>query len=71
MIDWAQAAPGLFLFCAVLAFSRRRFVVFATDRRATTTLALIAEAFGAIGDGPARCWLIGWPASQVVWSPTW
>ena len=46
MIDWAQAAPGLFLFCAVLAFSRWRFVAFATDQRASTTLALIAEAFG-------------------------
>ncbi len=28
VIDWAQAAPGLFLFCAVLAFSRWRFVRF-------------------------------------------
>jgi len=45
VIDWAQAAPGLFLFCAVLAFSRWRFVAFATDQRASTTLALIAEAF--------------------------
>ena len=26
MIDWAEAAPGLYLFCAVLAFSRWRFV---------------------------------------------
>jgi hypothetical protein len=34
VIDWAQAAPGLFLFCAVLAFSRWRFVAFATDQRA-------------------------------------
>jgi hypothetical protein len=25
VIDWAQAAPGLFVFCAVLAFSRWRF----------------------------------------------
>lgn len=49
VIDWAQAAPGLFLFCAVLAFSRWRFVAFATDQRTSTTLALIAEAFGAIG----------------------
>jgi hypothetical protein len=38
VIDWAQAAPGLLLFCAVLAFSRWRFVAFATDQRATTTL---------------------------------
>jgi transposase len=54
VIDWAQAAPGLFLFCAVLAFSRWRFVAFATDQRASTTLALIAEAFGAIGGVPAE-----------------
>jgi hypothetical protein len=54
VIEWAQAAPGLFLFCAVLAFSRWRFVRFATDQRASTTLALIAEALGAIGGVPAR-----------------
>src|ERR1700730_9937440 len=54
VIDWAQAAPGLFLFCAVLAFSRWRFVAFATDQRATTTLALIAEALATIGGVPAR-----------------
>jgi transposase len=54
VIDWAQAAPGLFLFCAVLAFSRWRFVAFATDQKASTTLALIAEAFNAIGGVPAR-----------------
>jgi transposase len=54
VIDWAEAAPGLFLFCAVLAFSRWRFVAFATDQRASTTLALIAEAFAAVGGVPAR-----------------
>lgn len=54
VIDWAEAAPGLFLFCAVLAFSRWRFVRFATNQRASTTLALIAEALGAIGGVPAR-----------------
>jgi transposase len=54
VIDWAQAAPGLFMFCAVLAFSRWRFVAFATDQKASTTLALIAEAFSAIGGVPAR-----------------
>ncbi|MDT5130787.1 MAG: hypothetical protein QOE41_98 [Mycobacterium sp.] len=54
VIDWAQAAPGLFLFCAVLAFSRWRFVAFATDQKASTTLALIAEALGVIGGVPAR-----------------
>jgi len=54
VIDWAQAAPGLFLCCAVLAFSRWRFVRFATDQKASTTLALIAEALAAIGGAPAR-----------------
>ena len=54
VIDWAQAAPGLFLFCAVLAFSRWRFVAFATDQKASTTLALIAESFNAIRGVPAR-----------------
>jgi hypothetical protein len=54
VIDWAQAAPGLFLFCAVLAFSRWRFVRFATDQRASTTLALIAESLAAAGGVPAR-----------------
>jgi transposase len=54
VIDWAQAAPGLFLFCAVLAFSRWRFVGFATDQRAATTLAMIAEALAAMGGVPAR-----------------
>jgi transposase len=54
VIDWAEAAPGLYLFCAVLAFSRWRFVRFSTDQRASTTLALIAEALGAIGGVPIR-----------------
>ncbi|MHA7653941.1 IS21 family transposase, partial [Mycobacterium sp. ML4] len=54
VIDWAQVAPGLFLFCAVLAFSRWRFVRFATDQKASTTLALIAEALAAVGGVPAR-----------------
>ncbi|BBX98190.1 hypothetical protein AWC15_14510 [Mycobacterium lacus] len=54
MIDWAEAAPGLFVFCAVLAFSRWRFVRFAADQKASTTLAMIAEALAAIGGVPAK-----------------
>jgi hypothetical protein len=42
VIHWAEATPGLFLFCAVLVFSLWRFVAFATAQRACTTLALIA-----------------------------
>jgi DNA-binding IclR family transcriptional regulator len=32
VIDWAQAVPGLVLFCAVLVFSRWRLVAFAVSR---------------------------------------
>jgi transposase len=53
-IDRAQAAPGLLLFCAVLAFSPWRIVTLTSDQKASTTLALIAEAFGAIGGVAAR-----------------
>ena len=54
VIDWADVGAGLHLFCAVLAWSRWRFVAFATDERATTTLALIAEALAAAGGVPAQ-----------------
>lgn len=54
VIDWADVGAGLHLFCAVLAYSRWRFVAFATDERAGTTLALIAEALAAIGGVPAK-----------------
>ena len=54
VIDWAEAAPGLFVFCAVLAFSRWRFVRFAADQKASTTLAMIAEALTVIGGVPAK-----------------
>jgi transposase len=54
VMDWAEAAPGLFVFCAVLACSRWRFVRFATDQKASTTLAMIAEALAAIGGVPTK-----------------
>jgi hypothetical protein len=66
VIDWAEAAPGLFLFCAVLAFSRWRFVAFATDQRAATTLALIAEALGRSVVSRSGCWPTGWAASKAA-----
>ncbi|MGA9872921.1 MAG: IS21 family transposase, partial [Rhodococcus sp. (in: high G+C Gram-positive bacteria)] len=53
VIDWATVG-GLHLFCAVMAYSRWRFVAFATDEKATTTMALIAEAFAAVGGVPAK-----------------
>lgn len=54
VMDWAEVAPGLFVFCAVLAYSRWRFVRFAADQKASTTLAMIAEALEAIGGVPAK-----------------
>jgi transposase len=54
VIDWADVGAGLHVFCAVLAFSRWRFIAFANNERATTTLALIAEALAAIGGVPLK-----------------
>jgi transposase len=50
-IDWGVLG-GLHVFCAVLAFSRVRFVRFADDERAETTLALLAECFEVLGGVP-------------------
>lgn len=49
VIDSA-VAPGSFVFCAVLAHSRWRFVRFATDQKASTALAMTADALAAIGE---------------------
>jgi transposase len=51
VIDWGSLA-GLHVFCAVLAWSRLRFVRFAHDERAPTTLALLAECFEVLGGVP-------------------
>jgi transposase len=51
VIDWG-VLNGLHVFCAVLAWSRVRFVRFATDEKATTTLALLAECFETLGGVP-------------------
>jgi len=52
VIDWGVLG-GLHVFCAVLAWCRVRFVRFATDERAETTLALLAECFETLGGVPA------------------
>ena len=44
---------GLPMSCAVLAWSRYRFVRFAPDRRRETTLRLLAECFEELGGVPA------------------
>ena len=51
VIDWGSLA-GLHVFCAVLGWSRLRFVRFARDERAPTTLALLAECFEVLGGVP-------------------
>ena len=51
VIDWGVLF-GLHVFCAVLAWSRFRFVRFAEDERADTTLRLLAECFETLGGVP-------------------
>jgi transposase len=51
VIDWAEIKPFP-LFCAVLAWSRWRFVRFAPDRRRETVLSLLAECFELMGGVP-------------------
>jgi len=51
VIDWGVLA-GVHVFCAVLAWSRVRFVRFADNERADTTLAMLAECFETIGGVP-------------------
>lgn len=51
VIDWG-AQGGLHVFCAVLAWSRVRFVRFAADEKATTTLGMLAECFEVLGGVP-------------------
>jgi transposase len=51
VIDWGSEG-GLHVFCAVLAWSRWRFVRFAADEKAETTLAMLAECFESVGGVP-------------------
>jgi hypothetical protein len=51
VIDWGVLG-GLHVFCAVLAWCRVRFVRFAHDERAETTLALLGECFETLGGVP-------------------
>ena len=48
---WGEIGP-LFVFCAVLAWSRFRFVYFADNLRAETTMAALAECMETIGGVP-------------------
>jgi transposase len=82
VIDWGEerlAGPGspkVQVFCAVLAWSRFRFVRFAEDQKQATTLALLAECFEALGGVPQvvladrmGCLKGGVVANVVVASP--
>ena len=51
IIDWGVEA-GLHVFCAVLAWSRFRFVRFADNEQAATTLGLLAECLEVLGGVP-------------------
>jgi len=53
VIDWGALA-GLHVFCAVLAWSRFRFVRFSHDERAATTLGMLAECFEVLGGVPGK-----------------
>lgn len=52
VIDWGVIA-GVHVFCAVLAWSRIRFIRFAADEKQDTTLRLLAECFEVLGGAPA------------------
>ena len=54
VFDWADVGAGLHLFCAVLAWSRWRFVAFATNERSSTTLGFLAEALQECGGVPGK-----------------
>jgi transposase len=51
VIDWGKEA-ALHIFCAVMAYSRWRFVRFAGDEKASTTLEMLARCFEAMGGVP-------------------
>jgi len=51
VIDWVEEA-GRNVLCAVLAWSRVRFVRFGADQTRSTTLALLAECFEELGGVP-------------------
>ena len=53
VIDWGSEG-GLHVFCAVLAWCRFRFVRFAADERAETTLAMLAQCLEVLGGVPGK-----------------
>jgi transposase len=77
IIDWG-AEDGVHIFCAVSAWSRWRFVRFAIDETADTTLRMLAECFEALGGVPKvvladrmGCLKAGVVANVVVPTPAY
>jgi transposase len=75
IIDWG-VEDGLHVFCAVLAWSRFRFVRFAEDEKASTTFGFLVECFELLGGVPATvladrmgCLKAGVVANVVVPTP--
>lgn len=75
VLDWTERGR-LHLFCAVLPWSRWRFVRFANDERRETTLRLLAECLEELGGVPAvvltdrmSCLKAGTVANVVVPHP--
>jgi transposase len=77
VIDWGVDG-GLHVFCAVLAWSRFRFVRFADNESAETTFALLAECFETLGGVSAKvladrmgCLKAGVVANKVIPTPAY
>ncbi len=77
VIDWGSLpGTGVHVFCAVLAWSRIRFVRYARDETAATTFAMLAECFEMLGGVPAKvladrmgCLKAGTVAGVVIPTP--
>ena len=72
VFDWGEIGP-LFVFCAVLAWSRFRFVYFADNLGAEATMAALAECMETIGGGaqdPAHR-PHGLPEGRHAWPGSW
>jgi transposase len=74
-IDWGSEG-SLHVFCAVLAWSRFRFVRFAANEKSVTTLRMLAECFEVLGGVPKTvladrmsCLKAGVVANVVVPAP--
>ncbi|HET9665583.1 MAG TPA: IS21 family transposase [Desertimonas sp.] len=76
VIDWGTLPGGVKVFCAVVAWCRFRFVRFARDETAASTMALLAECFEMLGGVPAKvladrmgCLKAGTVANVVIPTP--